>query len=347
MKIRNKTSIRGLSAICCVICMLFLLFAGTQNVYAQNLAEIVAVSSTAEKGGTAKVALNLSNNPGIWGMKFKVGYDHEAMSLKSVDVGNVFTKGEITSPESLDQEKYLFYATANEIKNISSNGTLVVLEFQIKDTAASKDYTVSLELTQCINVDGDDVTVKMVNGKITVVDCLHSGKEWKVTESPKCEQKGTETESCKKCGQVFGTREVKETGHQNTEVKNVVKATEEKEGYTGDTYCKDCGKMLKKGEVVAKVEKPVQQPTPQPTPQPSESESTSEVETESETEKQTEIESEVESEIESESQSEENMTTGADKQNNSPLSVVLVVILIIVLLGALAFMYIKFIKRGR
>lgn len=38
--------------------------------------------------------------------------------------------------------------------------------------------------------------------------------------------------------------------HQNTEVRGKVDATCTKDGYTGDTYCKDCGEKLAGGEVI-------------------------------------------------------------------------------------------------
>lgn len=252
----GKSCFRTWSTICCMICMVFMLVAGTENAYAQQTTEIVAVSGTAEKGGTVEVALNLSGNPGIWGLTFKVGYDHDAMTLKSVEAGNVFAAEEVLLPDEeydYDKEQYIFYATGNQISNITANGTLVTLEFQVSDTAAVGDYAVTLEFTQCINVDDNDVDITMTNGKVTVVNCLHSEKEWRVTEPAKCEQPGKETEICKKCGQEFGTRGIEATGHKNTEIINAVPATEEKEGYTGDTYCNDCKQVVEKGTDIPKV----------------------------------------------------------------------------------------------
>ena len=255
----DKSIIRAWGTICCTICMMFMLVTGTENAYAQETAEIVAVSSTAEKGGTAKVSLNLTGNPGIWGVRFKVEYDHTVMTLKSVEVGSVFTENEVLIPEDevlLDSDYFVFYASGNKIENISTNGTLAILEFQISETAAEADYAVSLEFIQCINVDDNDVNLTMKDGKVTVVNCLHSEKEWKVTTPAKCEQPGTETESCKKCGQEFGTRAIEATGHKNTEIINAADATEEKAGYTGDTYCNDCKQVIKKGTYIPKLEKP-------------------------------------------------------------------------------------------
>lgn len=347
MKRLDKRRIQVLSTICCMACMIVMLCTGTSYAYAWNSAEIVAASSTAEKGSIAKVTLKLSDNPGIWGLKFQVGYDHDALTLKNVNVGDVFKQSELTLPESYDKEKFIFYATGNQISDITANGTLVTLEFQVSDSAKASDYAISLELVQCINTDGKDVKVKMTDGMVTVAGCLHSQTEWKVTENPACEKKGTETESCKKCGEVLGTRKIKETGHQNTEVRDAANATETKEGYTGDTYCKDCGKLLVKGTVIAKVEKPKEPEKPETKPSESESESESESQTESETQMETEIQTEPETEPESEQEPQPDTNTGTEEKPSSPVGGIIIGIVIAGLVGVLAVMYIKFIKRGR
>ena len=327
MKTLNKRSIRVVGAICCMICMMFMLCAAPQHIYADNQAEIVAVSSSAEKGGTAKVTLNMANNPGMWGLKFKVGYNHDVLTLKSATVGDVFKKSEVTlPPEPYNQEMFVFYATGSELDNITKNGSLIVLEFQVGANATVADYDITLELTQCINVDGDDVAVKMTNGKVSVVDCLHSQKEWKVTKYAGCETKGSETETCKKCGKTFGTRETKATGHKNLTVKNAVAATETAEGYTGDTYCNDCNKLVKKGTVIAKLEKP----------EPEETETETETESETETETESETETEPDTEI----------GTG-DKEPDSPIGGVIALLVITALLVALVAVYGMYIKGGK
>ena len=57
---------------------------------------------------------------------------------------------------------------------------------------------------------------------------------------------------CDLCEQAYG--EVKADNHKNTELKNKKDATCEAEGYSGDTWCKDCDKEVKKGEVVKKLD---------------------------------------------------------------------------------------------
>ena len=48
------------------------------------------------------------------------------------------------------------------------------------------------------------------------------------------------------------TKNIKVTGHPNTEVRNAKNATCSAEGYTGDAICKDCGLMAEKGTIIPK-----------------------------------------------------------------------------------------------
>ena len=57
---------------------------------------------------------------------------------------------------------------------------------------------------------------------------------------------------CEVCGKEYG--ELDPTNHKHTEIRNAVQATTETEGYTGDIYCTDCGKLIKKGEVIPVIE---------------------------------------------------------------------------------------------
>lgn len=57
---------------------------------------------------------------------------------------------------------------------------------------------------------------------------------------------------CEVCGEAYGEFDMNvHTG--GTEVKNAKEATVKEEGYTGDTYCKGCGEVISKGEVIDKL----------------------------------------------------------------------------------------------
>lgn len=74
----------------------------------------------------------------------------------------------------------------------------------------------------------------------TIIDkASHSGGE------ATCVKKAV----CEVCGTEYG--EADADNHKGTtEIRGYIAPTVEAEGYTGDTYCLDCGKMIKKGEVI-------------------------------------------------------------------------------------------------
>lgn len=80
----------------------------------------------------------------------------------------------------------------------------------------------------------------------------HTWDAGKVTKAATCTEKGLKLYTCTVCDKVR-TEEIPATGHQHTEVRNVKEATCTKAGYTGDTYCKDCGEKISSGEVIAKL----------------------------------------------------------------------------------------------
>ena len=73
-----------------------------------------------------------------------------------------------------------------------------------------------------------------------------------------CTKKAVYYKSCSVCGdksdETFEYGDVDGTKHGETEVRDAVAATEEQEGYTGDTYCKDCGKKIASGTTIPKLE---------------------------------------------------------------------------------------------
>ena len=73
-----------------------------------------------------------------------------------------------------------------------------------------------------------------------------------VVKAPTCTEKGVSYYVCKNCGLTTSRHQTPATGHIHTEVRNQKDATYKENGYTGDTYCKDCGKKLETGTVIPK-----------------------------------------------------------------------------------------------
>ena len=95
-----------------------------------------------------------------------------------------------------------------------------------------------------------DCNAKLSSGK-TIAKKAHTWDAGKVTKKATCTVKGIKTYTCKIC-KATKTSSIAATGHRHTELRNVKKATCGQEGYTGDTYCKDCKAKVSLGKVIAK-----------------------------------------------------------------------------------------------
>ena len=111
-------------------------------------------------------------------------------------------------------------------------------------TCASEGYTGD---TYC-----KDCNTKLSSGK-TIAKKEHTWDLGKITTAATCSGKGIKTYTCTGCN-ATRTEEIPSTGHQHTELRNVKAATCVQEGYTGDTYCKDCNTKLTAGKILPKTE---------------------------------------------------------------------------------------------
>ena len=114
-----------------------------------------------------------------------------------------------------------------------------------------------------LNPDVEDDAGQKIDGICDVVG--HSDMTKTEEQAPTCTEPGHEAYwVCGMCGKYFSDEAcnteieladtvISATGHAKTEIKNAKDATCTEEGYTGDKVCKDCGEVLEKGKVIAKV----------------------------------------------------------------------------------------------
>ena len=110
-------------------------------------------------------------------------------------------------------------------------------------TCAEDGYTGDLYCKDC--------GTKLQTGKV-IAKKAHTWDAGVITTPASCTEKGIKTYTCTSCGGTK-TNELPSTGHKQKEVRNKKAATCMQSGYTGDTYCKDCGKKLSSGKAIAKL----------------------------------------------------------------------------------------------
>ena len=98
-----------------------------------------------------------------------------------------------------------------------------------------------------------DCGKKILSGQTIAKTENHSWDAGKVTTKATCTEEGEKKFTCSICGDEK-TEKVSATGHQHTEIRNKKESTCKEEGYSGDTWCKDCGKKILSGQAIAKTE---------------------------------------------------------------------------------------------
>lgn len=101
-------------------------------------------------GGTVTVPIKLDKNPGINACQLIFEYDTNALTL----VG--FENGDILDQCESNGNMVIIYDSG--IKDITKNGTLVTLEFAVKNSAAKGEYQVKLAADSMI-VNADEAVV--------------------------------------------------------------------------------------------------------------------------------------------------------------------------------------------
>lgn len=135
--------------------------------YAKSDLSLVASPVTTEKD-KASVNIDLKGNTGIWALKFKVGYDHSALKLTSAQNGKVFSDNDVTMPDALDKDEFVFLASSNSLKNIETSDTVLTLNFKTVDYALEGKYPIKLTLVQAIDVEGNVANMGTNDGAVIV-----------------------------------------------------------------------------------------------------------------------------------------------------------------------------------
>lgn len=203
-------------------------------------AKIYAANMDMEAGTTVDIPVYMMGNTGMAGFALTVELP-EGYTLNSIKSGDILKNGIFTA----DGKNCTWYAS----DNISANGVLMKLNVTADQNAKSSKIIISAKDGKPNNISdemGKTVEVTFGEGNITI----HASSD------TKCDGKhkgGTATciskAVCEVCGESYG--ELNPMNHTgNTEVRDAKAATATEAGYTGDTYCKDCGVKLQSGTVI-------------------------------------------------------------------------------------------------
>ena len=199
-----------------------------------NPAFKVSTVETANRGDTIEVVVSVENNPGLNGFQLKIGYDADVLELINKDKPKTErpVKGDFFDTNVTEAVPYFSPYTVNPflvtwvdsvVLPNTISGSIVTLKFKVKDAATfgKTDITVDYDAGSVYKVEVKDDAV--VPGKF---DSSAVFDKIKATVDVVCP-------------------------HTNTELRDVKAATCKDPGYTGDTWCLDCGTKIQDGTVIA------------------------------------------------------------------------------------------------
>lgn len=153
-------------ALLCMVCLAILLFSPMPAAKAQGIPKLRASAVEAEglKDGSAAVALNLEDNPGLWGMRIKVTFDASVLTLVSAESGGLFGKDDLFLPERKGGGQLVFLAVTEQMQDVKANGTLATLHFQVAEGASAQACPVTVEVLEAVNFSGVRCEVDTADG---------------------------------------------------------------------------------------------------------------------------------------------------------------------------------------
>lgn len=116
-------------------------------------------------GDVIDVPIKLSENPGILAGMFIFEFDAKAIEYVSYEKGDIFDEYDVNG----EAGKVSCIISSSQLKDSTKNGTLITLQFKVKDGAAKGDYTIKYSSeSQISNLNEEWIKPQISDGKITV-----------------------------------------------------------------------------------------------------------------------------------------------------------------------------------
>lgn len=127
------------------------------NVLTENNPFVISASDIkANPGDTISVPVKIDANKGIWGTLASINYDSEALELQGYTLGNAFNADSFVATKNLTGDSFKLLMTNPTLEDTTATGEdFVTLNFKVNEKAAKPQYTITLDVVQTINANGD------------------------------------------------------------------------------------------------------------------------------------------------------------------------------------------------
>ncbi len=193
-------------------------------------------------GDSVIVPITIENNPALMACAISITYNTSALEYEDFYKGDVFKDYTVVNFTNRSTIRFVNC----ESKENSADGTLLSLQFKIKDNAEWDFHKITIQYSKGDFSDWDlnNVTPEIVSGGVDVAyngsNCSHKKySDWTVAAEPSCEKGGMNQRICEKCGHV----ELKPTdpiGHEYAEFWTIDQPATKEEVGIMSRYCIRC-----------------------------------------------------------------------------------------------------------
>ena len=160
---KNKQARRHILALLLAVALLISI--AVPVVGATGTAEISFGQVSGKCGEQVTVPVTIKNNPGIASFRFRIAYDATALTYVSAAKGEAMTGGTLSAAYQAKDEELA--VTWFDVKNITGDGVIFNLVFEVADTASGQyPLTVSYLPEDIVNASWQQVDVTVVDGWI-------------------------------------------------------------------------------------------------------------------------------------------------------------------------------------
>lgn len=170
---KRLSLIRRLICLCLTLSVIVAVFSAVP-VLAAGTTEVVFGEVMGKIGDEVTVPVTVTNNPGIATFRFRITYNTDDLTFISAEKGDVLTKGTISSTTDAENKTMTFLWYSAE--NVTADGEIAKLKFNIKDTAKGEyALKVTYLAEDLLNENRTPVGYTVKDGKISTGITL-SGK---------------------------------------------------------------------------------------------------------------------------------------------------------------------------
>ena len=145
-----------------LLCLILAVSLLPMNAAAEGTPTIRVASAQDKAGDTVTLGVTVENNPGINALTFRFRYDTDRLKLTAV------TPNTESFPGNWQTGSLKGANWSSNAGNITANGTILTMSFEVLETAEEGDADVEILLASIFNEDMDDVAFVSVPGVITV-----------------------------------------------------------------------------------------------------------------------------------------------------------------------------------